>query len=129
MRKKIGFLKNAIARLKGYYNPKGEKLVSAKLTQEECDVFNSQGITQQVVVEKVKARPEAPKTTTRKPRARKSDKADPADTVPETVEVVSEDVVETEAAVTEEEAVATEELPLELQEQTIAKEEKDSHGF
>jgi hypothetical protein len=41
MRQRIGFLKKAIARTDGYYSRSGERLVSAKLTQDEVDTFNT----------------------------------------------------------------------------------------
>jgi hypothetical protein len=41
MRQRIGFLKKAIARTDGYYSRSGERLVSAKLTQNEVDTFNT----------------------------------------------------------------------------------------
>jgi hypothetical protein len=40
MRKRIGFLKNAIAEVSGYFSKRGEKLVSARLTPEEAEAFN-----------------------------------------------------------------------------------------
>lgn len=50
MRKKIGFLKNAIAKANGYYSKSGEKLVSAKLTQSEMDEFNGSSAEKQAPV-------------------------------------------------------------------------------
>lgn len=40
MRKKIGFLKKAIAQVNGYFSKFGEKLVSARLTPAEVEAFN-----------------------------------------------------------------------------------------
>lgn len=79
MRKKIGFLKKAIAKIDGYFSPKGEKLVSARLTPAEVDAFNG--------VAKKKAAPakaaKAPKT-----------KAAAAVVAAPAVEVVEQEVVE-----------------------------------
>lgn len=38
--KRPGFLKDAIAKSDGYYSPKGEKLKSQKMSQEEQDAWN-----------------------------------------------------------------------------------------
>lgn len=37
---KPGWLKDSVAKIDGYYSPKGEKLKSASLTQAHCDEWN-----------------------------------------------------------------------------------------
>jgi hypothetical protein len=68
MRKRIGFLKNAIASTTGYFSPSGEKLVSARLTQEQADAFNGKKKSKKTQSE-VAAVQKAARTYT--PRAKK----------------------------------------------------------
>lgn len=121
MRKRIGFLKNAIARPKGYYSPKGEKLVSVRLTQEEIDAFNSQGTETQVVVEQVAPVEEAPKVVTRTRRSRKK---------PEEVVAVDQTNDDTPPAVEEVTVTEEEEAPPAPEFPAVEEEEEiDSHGY
>lgn len=68
MRNKIGFLKNAIAKINGYFSRSGEKLVSARLSQEEVDAFNDQRDAKQVESKQAK-----PKSTGKKSVGKRKD--------------------------------------------------------
>ena len=57
MRKKIGFLKKAIAKVDGYFSQSGEKLVSARLTPEEAEQFNKGGKKKAAAPKKAPAAP------------------------------------------------------------------------
>jgi len=90
MRKKIGFLKKAIAKVDGYFSPKGEKLASARLTPEEVNAFNGTG-----------KKAAAPKKAAAAPK--KAAKAAAAAVV--TAEVVADVVAETVVETVKEEVV------------------------
>ena len=66
---KPNYLKDSIAQADGYFSPTGEKLKSAKLTQEAIDKWN--GTTPAPVVEEAPVAEEAPKPAPKKKAATK----------------------------------------------------------